>query len=229
MSKDLDILIDFYQLEIKRIQAQIKENLESEFYEEVEWDFPRLGHLKRELDVLLTLKDSKYPERNRIENRIEFFQKRIDKNPDLYSYLKSQIEEDRKQLSFLEKIPLITNNDETQLIDEYLYNLLSNKIKGFKIHLNFEFKLYIKVSLTEETENFEILLQHGNHDYEWYKEYSLISDMGFKKIEKEGLYISIPIKNRENVLETKEFLSRMVISLYKELSEKNKVFIEIIN
>ena len=103
MSKNLDILIDFYQWEIKRIQAQIKENIESEFYEEVEWDFPRLRHLKQELDVLLTLKDANYPKRNRIENRIQFFQKRINKNPGLYSYFKSQIEEDRKQFSFLEK------------------------------------------------------------------------------------------------------------------------------
>jgi len=79
MASDLDSLIDFYQWEITRIQAQIDENLELHFYNEIEFDMIALRGLKNELDAILTLQNSKYPKIKRVKDKIGYYKDKIEK------------------------------------------------------------------------------------------------------------------------------------------------------
>ncbi|MGO4919899.1 hypothetical protein [Maribacter spongiicola] len=232
MASDLDSLIDFYQWEIKRVKSQIDELLRLQFYKEVEFDYDALAKLQRELDVLLTLKDSKYANIKRLKENIEFYKtgiEEIGKHRGFKEIFKIRIREKESELEALLKAKNKPISFETQYVDDALYKLYSNEILAFNLYLNDNKQIYLSLNLVNTNEIRVAVYLENKDDYSWYKKYSLIKDLKFLDFEDGGMYLTRKIHNSNTLLEVKELISRIVIGLKNIGDFKNEIYLELIN
>lgn len=231
MASDLDLLIDFYQWEITRIQAQIDENLELHFYNEIEFDTVALRVLKNELDAILTLQDSKYPKIKRVKGQIEYYKAKIEekgKLSDFKEVFEIRIRENENELEALLRVKNEPISFETQYVDDALYKLYSKEILAFNLYLTDNKKIYLSLNLLD-TNEIRVAVYLENMDaYSWYKEYSLINDLKFHDLEGGGMYLTRRIHNSNTLLEIKELLSRIVITIKNGGYLKNEIYLELI-
>ena len=231
MTSDLDSLIDFYQWEITRIQAQIDENLELHFYDEIEFDVVALRGLKNELDAILTLQDSKYPKIKRVKDQIEYYKTKIEEKGKL-SYFneayKIRIREKESELEALLKAKNKPISFETQYVDDALYKLYSNEILAFNLYLNDNKQVYLSLSMVGTNEIRITVYFENKGDYSWYRKHSLIKELKFFDLEGGGMFLTRKIPNSNTLLEIKELLSRIVIAIKNGGHVKNEIYLELI-
>lgn len=231
MTSDLDSLIDFYQWEITRIQAQIDENLELHFYDEIEFDVVALRGLKNELDAILTLQDSKYPKIKRVKDQIEYYKTKIEEKGKLSYFNQAyeiRIREKESELEALLKAKNKPISFETQYVDDALYKLYSNEIFTFNLYLNDNKQVYLSLSMVGTNEIRITVYLENKGDYSWYREYSLIKELKFFDIEGGGMFLTRKIPNSNTLLEIKELLSRIVIAIKNGGHVKNEIYLELI-
>ena len=159
MSSDLDLLIDYYQWEIIRLKETIRENLELHFYREVEFDERALGHSQRELDRLLELKNSHYPQIKRAKSKIAMYERLGKREKSQFErqfyveYTKPKIDELKEVLKNLKKLPEKSSNQETQAVDEAIFKLIQRENKSFVLYLNQEHNTVLRISIDKHLEN----------------------------------------------------------------------------
>jgi len=232
MASDLNSLIDYYQWEIIRIQAQIDENLEMHFYNEIEFDIAALRNLKNELDAILTLQDSRYPKIQRVKDQIEYYKAKIEEKgkssdfKEVYEIRIREIENELKALLRVKNEPILF---ETQYVDDALYKLYSNEIVAFNLYLNDDKQVYLSLSMVGTNEIRITVYLKNKGDYSWYRKYSLIKELKFHDLEGGGMYLTRSIANSNTLLEIKELLSRIVVAIKNGGHVKNEIYLELID
>ncbi|WP_396632665.1 hypothetical protein [Maribacter sp. R86514] len=232
MASDLNSLIDYYQWEIIRIQAQIDENLKMHLYNEVEFDVVALRNFKNELDAILTLQDSRFPKIQRVKDQIEYYKTKITeqgKSSDFKEVYEIRIRETEKELEALLQIKNKSISFETQFVDDALYKLYSNEIVAFNLYLNDDKQVYLSLSMVGANEIRIIVYLQNRDAYSWYKKYSLIKDLKFQDLEGGGMYLTRSITNANTLLVIKELLSRIVIAIKNGYYLKNEIYLELID
>ncbi|TDS18675.1 hypothetical protein DFQ03_0384 [Maribacter caenipelagi] len=231
MTSDLNSLIDYYQWEIIRIQAQIDENLEMHFYNEIEFDIVALRDLKNELDAILTLQDSRYPKITRVKDRIEYYKTKITeqgKSSDFKDVYEIRIREVEKELEALLHVKNKSISFETQYVDDALYKLYSKEIVAFNLYLIENKQTYLNLNLADTNDIRITVYLENKNDYSWYRKYSLIKDLKLYDLEGGGMYLTRRIYNSNTLLEIKELLSRIVIAIKSVGHVKNEIYLELI-
>ena len=141
MKSDLDLVIKVLEAEKKSIEKQIKKCLSENDYLISYYHSEALNQLNSRLTVLYQFKDPLYNERQNLK-RLESFYK---KKPDFVSDSKmwNRIKENKKEKikkqksEFEEKVKNInTFFNDSQEIDDALFNLYEGKYKGFKLLLD---------------------------------------------------------------------------------------------
>ncbi|GMN07811.1 hypothetical protein MTsPCn5_32000 [Croceitalea sp. MTPC5] len=238
MPSDIDMLIDYYQWEIIRVGEAIKENLEQHLYREVEFDERALGHLHKELDTLLELKNPSYPEIKKAKSLIESYE-RMEKSFEeekgsefrrifYEEYTKPKINEQKRIVENLEKHPIRPSYKETQEIDEALFKLIQKKIKRFFLHLDEESGAQFEVFLQEKSK-FKIKFRIINGELSWYKRHSILREMNFTESEnKTHLERSFALQNQKDVLPLKGFLASLIIGLKSYFKSAQSIYLELI-
>ncbi len=233
MPSDLDILIDYYQWEIVRIKELIEVNLKQHFYKEVEFDEKALGYAQRELDRLLELKNPSYSKIRRIEfsiNQYERMWKNFSpsKSELMSSYFKPKIDALKKELIELRKLKEPPSREETQLIDEAIYNLISNGLNKIKIHLSIERKLFFQIHKINQ-KTFLVTFNAEEDELLWFYKYSDIKNHDFKiNNDKRRLLKNFILNNPKDILPLKNFLSRIIIQLKPNLRNEDSLYLELI-
>ena len=234
MHSDLDLLIDYYQWEIARVKSLIKENLDLHYYREVEFDERALGHLYRELDRLLSLKNPLHFKIKKAENEIEMY-KRMIASRSLLSYkdfneiyYKPKIEERKREISNLKSQPFQPSKYETQNIDEAINQLITKKGKAFFLHFHESKEISLKVYIKKELE-FGIEFSFNGDDLWWLQRHSILRDLNFKLDNEESvLFLTFNLQNKSNLLPLKELLAGITIGLKNDLRIGKNVFLEMI-
>ncbi len=231
MATDLDLLIDFYQWEIIRIKNIIDENMKMGHFKEVEQDQKAIMDLNQELDVLLELENTHYPEIKEAEINLRMYErlsnsdrfKHLSEWRDLYA---EEISVQRRKIEELKK-RRSPNSDETQFVDEAILSLLNGEQKGFFLHfLTTEEEASIKIEYVSER-LFELKVLGSQNALDWLKRHSTVNDLCFIRNAEEGsLSTSFELLSQKNVLPFKEVLAKIVFALRTNIKSVKTMHLE---
>ncbi len=227
MQSDLDILIDYYQGEIIRLNQLIKENLEMHHYREIEFDEKALRSIQAELSILLELKIPNFRKIEKLKNEICYYKKIIEENKydNFIHYPNIRIVECEKELENIKGLPDDPLKLDSEKLDNALVKLNEGSINYIKIHLSERLHLKLE-SITLNCIKITLNPEHG--DVHWLKKYSMISNFNFSKVKNSLDYsMEVMIQNKNNLLPLKEKLSRLVFGLIHYTTDRNTVYLEI--
>jgi len=217
LPSDLDMLIDFYQWEIVRIKSAIDENMKMGHFKEVEQDQKAIMDLNQELEVLLELQNTYYPEIKEAEYKLEMYSRlsNIDKFKHLPEWRDSNAEKISLQRRKIEEFKKLKSpiSDETQFVDEAIFSLLQGKQNGFFLHFAItEEKAGIKIEYCGDC-LFDLKISGSPNAINWLKSHSAVKDLYFVKDSKEAsLSTSFKISSKKNILPLKEVLAKIVFA-----------------
>lgn len=228
MSSDLDELIDFYQWEMRRLLISIEENKRDQDFIAVDYNYQELRYIQHELNRLLELKDPNYPKIKRLEKEVEFYSKSDEPFVDfseLNAPMLKKAEEELKKLKLHKPIPPA---EETQILDEALFSLAQNEIKGFTIHL--DMNEGFKIELNKKGENLIHLSIRAKdeNDVGQLRRNDLLSDLGLNYVHDLHALVKVfEIGRNKNVLPIKEAISRIVIGTKGFLWEEGTIYLKL--
>lgn len=233
MSKDLDLLIDFYQWEIQRIKVLIDEHKEMHHYQELVLDDRALQKAYSELDKLLLLKNPNYYKLQDNQMMLESL-KRLDNGlKEKYkghledSFISDEIRVYQKEAQRLsESAP--SSREETQIIDEALYNIWEERITAATlVFKGYDSTITLDIS---KIENFGFLLRlcsDNSNENRYLVEKDVLKELRFRFNENTKMYeSSVKLESSKNILLIKEFLARLIYGLKRELSLSDEFHIK---
>jgi hypothetical protein len=228
MPSDLDLLIDFYQWEKQRLLLSIEENKMDQDYLAVDYHYNELGHIQRELDCLLELKDSNYPKIKRLESEIAFFSKKEEPYVGFSEVYAPSLEKAKSELKKLKGEKTKTPSEETQIVDEALFSLLEGKIKGFTIYLGVEMDFlidFIKKGSNQIMLSFKV---PDENDASHLKQYGLLNNLGliYDDTTRSLVHLFHVVPNK-NILPIKETIARIVVVTKRFLRTKGTIYLKV--
>lgn len=229
MKSDLDQIIEHLEIEIESLEQSIKESLAEHDYLHAHYQQEGLGRLNNHLDTLKQFKDSDYGKKREIERWIEWLE--ILNNKNSVSVFEDDIAAKKQELDKLNKNSVRGYFNDTQLIDEALFDLMENRIKGFRFYISKADDFFLDFEIVHDTlqvshqpdakfNNYEYLRDIGDNDDEE-RPYPLES-LGFKWDDNSNKLIFIyELKKVREATNIKILLSRIVYEKFSFGSRYN--------
>ncbi|GMN10087.1 hypothetical protein MTsPCn9_14980 [Croceitalea sp. MTPC9] len=229
MPSDLDLLVDHYQWEVQRLETLIKEHKEQHFYEEVILDSKALSKASRELDRLLNLK---YPNHSKIQNKknlissIKKMEKKISLNKlQNFSFMDSEINNLKKEIDKLSK-EKSESNFETQILDEEIYKLLKNQVKGVMLKIQcYDNRFFLNICKIHFNELKVEFWMEEPDEKSFLKRHDITKELRFLYNDTtEKFTRRYKLDSVKNILPFKEFLARLICGLQPDLELGNTIY-----
>jgi hypothetical protein len=132
MKSDLDLLIEMYEVEKQSLESSIKNYLNEDDYLYAHYHQKALWRVNSELQLLHSFKGTLYEEKLYLERLIDMGKKFEDESF-LKSIYEKRIIEKRDEIQRLSEVN--KNFNDSQEIDDALFNLYEGCLKKFRLHL----------------------------------------------------------------------------------------------
>lgn len=145
MKSDLDLLIEYYEGEKLILESSVKNYLLENDYLYAHYQQEGLWRLNNQLDILKGFKDPLYNQKRDLMVSIEWSSRF--KNDDYFSIYKDIIAERTVELEKLNKQKVHFYFNDSQVIDDALFDLYEHRIKKFRLGLSKSSDLYLYFEL----------------------------------------------------------------------------------
>lgn len=228
---DLDELIEYYQIEINTLEQLVKEDLEVMDYKAAHLHSKALAMTHRKLRVLNSLNDPYYEKKWSLEDQKKSYQKYTsDNNKFMNNYKEERLREINQKLEELNKKPKPFVED-SQYIDDAIYDLIEGKIRSFKLNLNKRHNFYLWFSLAEGgIMKIDMTpVKHLKSNYFIYQDHiNGLKAIGFKlDKEEEKLYYEYQVSQFVNSIELKTLLSSVLLDVFYSQEMDRPAFLEL--
>ena len=231
MENQLAILIARYQEEKTRLQVLTKECLEDfegPDYLLAHYHQKALFKVEHTLRILNRLEDSLYDEKQRNLRLISFYEKDIEKSDsELYKkYLTEQLVKYKKRQEELNSVPKpIDSQNDNQILENTLSQLVSKKIRKFKIVFNKSENVVL--SLTTKKGIIKISSSAIKREIIHKSELELLEKLGFTLTNRSRLVLFLNHQGIDQLTALRFLLARIVfdISYFRHPTDEN--FIEL--
>jgi hypothetical protein len=146
MKSDLDQIIEYFESEKQSLELSIKSNLAEYDYLYAHYLQEGLWRLNNYLDTLKYFRDPLFNKKQEVERWIRWMS-RLENNNLEFLY-KDDIAEKKKELEKLNKDPVYKYFNDSQVIDEALFDLYEKRIKKFRLCLSKEDNFNIDFEIT---------------------------------------------------------------------------------
>ncbi|MFC0517854.1 hypothetical protein ACFFGT_26815 [Mucilaginibacter angelicae] len=148
MKSDLDQIIEYLESEKQSLELSIKRNLAEYDYLYAHYQQEGLWRLNNHLDTLKYFKDPLFNKKQDIERWIRWMS-RLENN-DLESLYKDDIAEKKQELEKLNKDQVYKYFNDSQVIDEALFDLYEGRISRFRLCLSKEDGFYLDFEMSND-------------------------------------------------------------------------------
>jgi hypothetical protein len=148
MKSDLDQIIEYFESEKQSLELSIKRNLAEYDYLYAHYQQEGLWRLNNHLDTLKRFKDPLFNKKHDIERWIAWMSHF--ENSDLGSFHKDDIAEKRHELEKLNRDQVYQYFNDSQVIDEALFDLYEGRIQRFRLCLSKEDVFYLDFEIYDD-------------------------------------------------------------------------------
>lgn len=149
MKSDLDLLIETYEVEKQSLESSMKNYLNEDDYLYAHYHQKALWRVNSELQLLHSFKGTLYEEKQHLERLIDKV-KKIEDEDFVKSIYEKRIIEIRDEIQRLSEAS--KNFNDSQEIDDALFNLYEGGLKRFRLHLaNRDGNFYLEFELISDT------------------------------------------------------------------------------
>ncbi|MDR6943259.1 hypothetical protein [Mucilaginibacter pocheonensis] len=209
MKSDLNLLIEMCEDEKRSLESSIKSYLDEDDYLYAHYHQKALWQVNHQLQVLNNFKDPAYNAKQHLEHLVRIRQKSID-SVRMNDYWQKRIDNEADNIKKIEEQGNSFND--SQFIDDALFDLYEGRHKKFRLYLNTDEDLYLDfelidpvillISLKINDENF--VFDNDNRLYSF-------KGVGFKLNEKaDALVYEHSMINFKDALAIKILLARIV-------------------
>jgi hypothetical protein len=149
MKSDLDLLIETYEVEKQSLESSVKNYLNEDDYLYAHYHQKALWRVNSELQLLHSFKGTLYEEQQYLERLIDMV-KKIEEEDFIKSIYEKRIIEKRDEIQRLSEAS--RNFNDSQEIDDALFDLYEGRFKRFRLHLiNRDEDFYLEFELISGT------------------------------------------------------------------------------
>ena len=214
MKSDLDLLIETYEVEKQSLESSIKNYLNEDDFLYDHYHQKALWRVNGELQLLHSFKGTLYEERLYLERLIDMVKKMEDEGV-IKSIYEKRIIEKRDEIQRLSEVNKSFND--SQEIDDALFNLYEGRFKRFRLHLinrdedfYLEFELISGNILCISVKIINILYGDDTNDLEE-SQIHLFKGLGFKLNDKSDMLIyKYDMNGFKDAITIKILLARIV-------------------
>jgi len=223
MKSDLDLLIEYYEDEKLALSSSIKNYLLENDYLYAHYQQEELWRLDRQLSMLYYLKDPLYLKRQELERLKEVVNRYQDEDR-LKLIYERRVTEKENDIKRSQSESLYFND--TQVIDDALFNLYEGKFKKFKLCLNkaSDLDIYFEMNVDDflciSIDSQAVLEMYGydkdNYDNEdTEREFFTLKKMGFEQMgESEWIVYYFNMNGFKDATVIKMLLSRIAYDAF---------------
>lgn len=218
MKSDLDQIIEYFESEKQLLELSIKENLAEYDYLYAHYQQEGLWRLNSHLNTLKQFRDPLFNKKRDIESSIEWMSRF--ENTDSGRFYKRNIAERKLALEKLSRDRVIEYFNDSQVIDEALFDLYERRIRKFRLCLNEEDNFNIDFEITGEllrithqpdfeSSNYDYAIHFGDDDDDAYRH--PLEKLAFEwSADNKVLVYHYDIKEFREALPVKILLSRII-------------------
>lgn len=223
MKSDLDQIIEYFESEKLSLASSIKKYLLENDYLYAHYQQEELWRIDRQLSQLNYLRDPLYFKKQELERLKEVFNRFSDDDRLKFIYQR-RITERENEI----KISVLTGNyfNDTQVLDDALFNLYNGKFREFKLCLNKASNLYVYFELKAEcilsiSMSSAMIMEMYGYDKENYddedneRELFILKKMGFKQMgESDRIVYLFNMNNFKDANAVKILLSHIIYDVF---------------
>lgn len=216
MNSYLSELIELLEAESLKLENAIKECVEDSEYKQAHYHNKALNKVSLQLQTLKNLSDPLY-ERKRMLERTKIMYSRYTTDPKFAEMGKHLLQELKKEEGELDLEKVQPEQPDSQEIDEAIFELVEQRIKGFRFNLYSESNLYLHFELIDDIIeiSFTPFKELTNEHVLYKREKKALKALGFTySTGKEYMYYNYNVNGFKDAIELKTLLSRIVFDVF---------------